>query len=204
MTYETPSGANMFAYCMNNPVSMADNGGEAAHIVIGALMGAAINVATSMFYMYHAGENYTWGDFAIDAAGGAISGGLAASGVGVLYQTAINGVIGGATEIARSINMRKTPDVNKVIRSFACGAISGMIGGDGLTANQSIKQSINILNKHTSTLLTQTSDLYALHFGKIAGEAAEAQLRFVSGMNIAQIMSSAADSLITNLKGGKK
>ena len=79
-----------------------------------------------------------------------------------------------------------------------------MIGGDGLTANQSIKQSINILNKHKSTLLTQTSDLYALHFGKIAGEAAEAQLRFVSGMNIAQIMSSAADSLITNLKGGKK
>ena len=37
MTYETPIGANTFAYCMNNPVNMTDDGGETA-LAIGVVI----------------------------------------------------------------------------------------------------------------------------------------------------------------------
>ena len=47
-TYETPNGANMFAYCLNNPILCADKDGEAAHIVIGAIMGAAFEIGSQL------------------------------------------------------------------------------------------------------------------------------------------------------------
>ena len=59
----------MFAYCLNNPVSMADDDGEAAHIVVGAVLGAAFGALDA----YMSGENVIAG-----ALLGGITGGIAA------------------------------------------------------------------------------------------------------------------------------
>jgi hypothetical protein len=37
----------MFAYCGNNPVSRADDGGECWHVVIGAVVGFGYNMFKS-------------------------------------------------------------------------------------------------------------------------------------------------------------
>ena len=56
MTYETPTGANMFAYCMNNPVNTSDYTGEFAlsaylgiklgGIVVSAMVSGAVAAIT--------------------------------------------------------------------------------------------------------------------------------------------------------------
>ena len=43
MTYETPVGANMFAYCGNNPVMNVDHSGGFWTIIAGAAIGAVIS-----------------------------------------------------------------------------------------------------------------------------------------------------------------
>ena len=65
MTYETPVGANMFAYCMNNPVIFADNGGEVPYVAIGAAIGGLIGG----FSAYMSGKSIIVG-----AVGGAATG----------------------------------------------------------------------------------------------------------------------------------
>jgi hypothetical protein len=40
---------NLYAYCGNNPVARSDDGGEAWHVVIGAVIGGVIGLASSLF-----------------------------------------------------------------------------------------------------------------------------------------------------------
>ncbi len=82
-TYETVVGSNMFAYCGNNPVKCADDGGEWANIVIGAVVGAAVAGLTTYL------ETGDVKASIISGVGGAISGGVAATGMHVLAQATI-------------------------------------------------------------------------------------------------------------------
>ena len=89
MTYEIPTGANMFAYCMNNPVSMADDGGEWSHIIIGAGVGAVVGFV---------------GQVISDVVTSAISGKVSISNVQTYAGAVVGGMAGGAT-LAATGNM---------------------------------------------------------------------------------------------------
>lgn len=96
-------GNNMFAYCGNNPISRADDGGEFWNIVIGAVAGAiasAVSELVSQVINHVAtGEDIDWGDVATSAAGGAVYGGvMAATGSNMaasIASTATTSVING-------------------------------------------------------------------------------------------------------------
>lgn len=83
-------GNNMFAYCGNNPISREDDGGEFWNIVIGAAVGAVVSAVTTAIDTYTTTGSIDWGKVGISAAVGAVSGGVAATGLGAIAQAAIS------------------------------------------------------------------------------------------------------------------
>ena len=70
---------NLFAYCDNNPINRADDGGEFWHIVAGAVIGAIGGAASTMISQLISGGSVNWTAVAISAASGAISGAVTAA-----------------------------------------------------------------------------------------------------------------------------
>ncbi|MEE1198735.1 MAG: RHS repeat-associated core domain-containing protein, partial [Acutalibacteraceae bacterium] len=64
---------NLFAYCDNNPIVRADQGGEAWHILVGAAVGAVIGGISSVVGQVASGQKINWGEVAISAAAGALT-----------------------------------------------------------------------------------------------------------------------------------
>ena len=130
------TGNNMYAYCGNNPVSREDDGGEFWHIVVGAAIGAAASVVSKM--VTNALTNKPIGEGLLTAGiAGAVSGGLAASGVGLVGQVVGNAVIGAANNAADQIinikNGKQTDgfNVGSMLVDAGIGAIAGFAGGSG-------------------------------------------------------------------------
>ena len=99
---------NRYAYCMNNPLKYTDPDGEWAHLVIGALIGGIVNIATNLGHIDTFGE------------------GLAYFGIG-----AAAGVIGAATGGAAAGAMKLGGFVSGAVSGAAGGASSGFITGSG-------------------------------------------------------------------------
>lgn len=83
------TGNNMFAYCGNNPVNRKDDGGEFWNIVIGAVVGAVVSAATTAIQSYKETGSIDIGKTVISGLVGAVSGGVAATGLGMVAQAAI-------------------------------------------------------------------------------------------------------------------
>ena len=85
-TYETPAGANMYAYCLNNPVACIDSEGDFGNWLIGGLVGGLIGGISSA----------AQGDgFGAGFASGFTSGAIAGAGVDLAIATvATGGVLG--------------------------------------------------------------------------------------------------------------
>ena len=132
MTYETPVGANMFAYCMNNPVSMADDGGKCAHIVIGAAVGAAISAVTTMVESYKRTGKIDVGDTIVSGVVGALNGGIAATGAHFITQAIVSGVVAMAGVIASQtlVQNKGLKDVNyaKVLHNGILASVTSVLG----------------------------------------------------------------------------
>ena len=96
----------MFAYCNNNPIIAADYDGEWLNIVIGAVVGAVIGAATTAIDAYKTGgwdafsSGKTWAKMGVSAAIGAVSGGVAATGLGVVLQAGISATATAVGDIA--------------------------------------------------------------------------------------------------------
>ena len=118
--------ANMFAYCENNPINGCDPSGEWVHLVVGAVLGAVANVATSYLSAKTNGENYSLLCAGIDAASGAVSGALAASGVGLAGQVIGNAAI----DVAKGIFKGET-SAKQIATNAFLGGVGGFIGGKG-------------------------------------------------------------------------
>ena len=126
----------MFAYCGNNPVSRKDDGGELWNIVIGAAIGATASIVSKM--VTNALTNKPISEGLITAGiAGAVSGGLAASGVGLVGQVVGNAVIGAANNaVDQMINIKNGNqtdgfDVGSMFADAGIGAIAGFAGGSG-------------------------------------------------------------------------
>ena len=103
---------NLFAYCGNNPVSRKDDGGEFWTIVGGALLGGAISAGFEIVSQIRDGATFgtlDWSSVAIEAASGALIGGVLSAGLPSGVLTAAKATINAGTEIAHGIHERKNP-----------------------------------------------------------------------------------------------
>ena len=146
---------NLFAYCGNNPVSRADDGGECWNTIIGAFAGAVVGRITAAI---------TGTDIKAGMASGAINGAItgaavdiaiATGGAGVVVLAAVTvaGGFGGATSsyVNQRMNGVAHEEVNwaSVAVDGAWGAVGAAltfgvadVGGPGAqTLNEIFKQS---------------------------------------------------------------
>ena len=129
---------NLYAYCGNNPVARADDGGEAWHIVGGALLGCAISVTSQVITNMLTGESLTQ-DIGKAALMGAITGGLTAAFPG--YSTLIN--VG--ADVLESVydNVKEGENIGTIATEAALSAGFAMIGdGDTIFQDKNIVKNV--------------------------------------------------------------
>lgn len=119
---DDPITQNGYSYANNNPVMNVDPDGHWAHIVAGAAIGAVIGAGISAYDQWRTSGKVKLGKTLTDAGVGAVSGALAATGVGVVGQ-----MIGGAAINSSVYLAQKRKGVT--LRGYANSAIVGGIGG---------------------------------------------------------------------------
>ena len=124
---------NLYAYCDNNPIMRMDADGEFWNIATGAVIGAAISMATQVVDNALAGTALTDG-LLTAAVGGIITGGLAASGANVIVQSLVSGAVSGISDYISQVKEYGKNNVNywRVGVSTAIGIAGGAYGKDGV------------------------------------------------------------------------
>ena len=126
---------NLFAYCDNNPVVRIDDDGE-CWVLLGALIGATVNIAVSAALQYVTTGDVNWCVALVDGLSGAISGALAVTGIGFWASVGANAVLGGVTYTAEQVVTGGEITMGGVFCSTLAGGFDGMIGGEGINAKE--------------------------------------------------------------------
>ena len=105
------TGNNMYVYCGNNPVSRID---ESGYFWLEAIVGAAVNVATTFIAAKVTGQSYTWADAGAAALSGACN---AIPIVGPVISGAISGIYTGYTSYCNGAS---------VGGAILCGTVSAL------------------------------------------------------------------------------
>ena len=123
----------MFAYCGNNPVARADEGGELWHVVFGAVLGGVLGGGAKLLECIANGDSVgeTIAKVFVSTTCGAIGGALAATGIGVVGQAAIGGILSAAESAANQWIDTGSIDMRTLMVDAASGVFGGAIGGNG-------------------------------------------------------------------------
>ena len=125
---------NLYTYCCNDPVSYIDPSGHFSIMAfaIKALVGAAINVATTYIAAKATGQEYTWVDAGVAAGVGAVGAfgkvGKIVSGVASGIYAGINSYINGAS-VGGAILAGATAGV---MTTFSASNLCEFIGKEGI------------------------------------------------------------------------
>ena len=135
---------NLFAYCDNNPVMRADNGGEFWHIVGGAVIGGLVGAVSSIVGQAVSGNGINWAEVGVSAASGALTGAITAAcpGMGALATGLIHGAVGAGTYATTELVNGRIPTLGGTL---AAGITSGVLAGGSKWVSDKI--STNYLNK---------------------------------------------------------
>ena len=122
-------GYNMFAYCENNPVMRSDEDGEFWNVVVGALVGGLVSAATTAYSSYKETGRVDVAQTLISGISGAISGGVAATGLGTIVQAAVSAVSSGLGSLASDIcSAKKEGKKLNLGRTVAKAGIASVTG----------------------------------------------------------------------------
>ncbi len=202
---------NLYVYCVNNPITYSDTNGEWIHIVIGALVGAGV----STFFSYFTGSRDAK-SLLTSAVGGALSGGLAASGVGLLGQVVGNAVIAGASNIiSQSPESINDLEPESLLVNIAAGIVGGLRGGSGANtnhylsslSNQFIKRFTNSFRRFSGKALVNELSKALIYFWKSSKKINVKMLTDIIRSNIPSALlggSQNIESLISKVKEGIK
>ncbi|MEW6431870.1 MAG: toxin TcdB middle/N-terminal domain-containing protein [Myxococcota bacterium] len=137
---EDPQSLNLYSYARNTPTSLQDRSGQLPHVIVGALVGAAVGSVVYLAKAAYNGEQLDGRKFAAAAVGGAVAGavGAATFGVGLVASGAISGAVGGIVErgiITGSAAAAFQPQA--IITDAALGAVTGgLLKGGGIAASK--------------------------------------------------------------------
>jgi hypothetical protein len=140
-------GTNMFAYCMNNPVNMADNEGDFPFFVVTAIVGAVVGAVVGGVVAAKTGNN-VWAGIGIGAAAGGLIGLGAGAAAGALLGggvTASTGAVmsGGAALVSSAgtaIGTAATAVGTKIANTVSTvGSKAAQVGSKVVSAVSNIK-----------------------------------------------------------------
>ena len=159
---------NLFAYCGNNPLIRADDGGELWHLAFGSVVGGVISGTLKLIECVRTGDGFgeTVGQVLVSAACGAIGGALAATGIGVVGQAMIGGTLGTIESAVNQFIDNGSIDRRTLLTDAASGVLGGISGGNGAScgskfmsyhrgqflkniSTEGFDSAINKLSKHT-------------------------------------------------------
>ena len=100
---EYPETLNRYSYCWNNSLIYADYNGEFPTIIAGDFIGAATAGIFSLATQIILDRKLNLKEVAVNAIGGAIKGGIAGSGIGIVGGVLATGATGAATSVATQI-----------------------------------------------------------------------------------------------------
>lgn len=152
---------NLYAYCDNNPVIRADNGGELWHLVIGAGVGFAVGFVGSAISQTIITGTVNWSDALVDGATGAISGLLAAMGVGLVGAIAGNAAISAAGNATKQVLNKGFDDFD--VGDMIIDGVAGGIGGRGMGNAVNLNTLNTRLTKRVLSGSAQAAAKYYVH-----------------------------------------
>jgi RHS repeat-associated protein len=172
--------SNLYLYCGNNPIMFVDPSGEFWHILAGAVAGAVVGTIASMITQVATTGRINLTTTIVAAGSGAISGGLAASGVGLGIQVVANGAIGAIAGGTESFIRTGSIDPLSVATGLAAGMLGGALGGAGVNSNNYLSSLSRQFSTRVANALThQSGDALIrelgnaiIHFGKSASTTA--------------------------------
>ncbi len=111
---EYPETLNRYGYCWDNPFRYVDFDGEFPTIIAGAGIGFLVSGISSIVTQVVLDRKVNWKEVAVDAVGGAIKGGIAGSGIGIVGGVLATGATGAAASVASQIyaDDKKLSEVN--------------------------------------------------------------------------------------------
>ena len=148
---------NLFAYCENNPIQQKDSDGRFAHLIIGAAVGVftqyICDFAQNVIEGKPLAEVFKPTSSWVDYGASALSGALAATGIGTVASIAANAAIGGGSYLANcGIKGEKANLIDFGLSTFN-GALAGRIGGKGADGKRmlgAVKRSKEVLKTAVS------------------------------------------------------
>ncbi len=146
-----PGQVNMYAYANNNPIMYTDETGEGilTALLIGFLVGAGVSAISQG--LTNGWNNINYLQAGMDGAFGALSVGLAATGIGIGASMAFGIGIGVTQYSVSSLAFGGEFSLDGVLFSGALGALGGLISGAGA---QNAKGLADAILKNTSVTAT--------------------------------------------------
>lgn len=131
---------SLYSYCESNPVIRQDKNGRFWHLIVGAIIGVvtqyvcdvATNLAEGNSLVDSLAVRSSW----VDYGSAAISGALAATGIGCVASITANAAISGTTYVLDCVLNEETPDISNFAVATAIGGVGGAIGGKGVNGSK--------------------------------------------------------------------
>ena len=136
------SSYNLFAYCGNNPVSRADDGGQFWNIIIGAAAGAVLGAVTQIVSNVINKEEDLLSGVGMAAAVGGIGGAIAATSWSAPVQAIITGVVSG---VGDAINQKRATGQVDLMKSIKTGLVAGATSAIGSYAGAKLFKGVEDL-----------------------------------------------------------
>ena len=193
---------HLYHYAGNNPVKYTDPDGKFIGVIIGAAVGTVVSGGCEVFNQIviqgKSLDNIDMRTVAIAAAGGAVSGAVAGTGIGLVGQIVINAGISTVQNVGNqaldiSEGNQEKFDVASLVVDTAMGAVSGWAGGAGSGSNKvidnAVKQLTNKVSKEIKhnglsnigkSLTSKTTTNAVKYFQKNTGKAIKGILNKVS------------------------
>ena len=149
---------HLYHYAGNNPVKYTDPDGKFINIIIGAVVGGSLAGGVSVATQFVKGEGIDLKKVLLAAAGGALSGGLAATGVGLVGQVLANGAISATQDIVTQFGFehKNLSNANylELGLAFITGSVAGKLGGKGADSSHIMASSTKQLFHRIGNAIT--------------------------------------------------